>query len=144
MLPSSHQVEKATSEFRNRVSSYTTYCYLTYSFCLNLWNLQCFSPAHKNNVLDDQRCTLIYRPLSLSWGTSLKHLKDICCNETGMDLLCWAGRDGLEQATLKPVCAVTCRTVFHLSLPQWGLSGVERHLISTWPIWKRTFCLRIS
>lgn len=64
-------------------------------------------------------------------------------NETEMSLLCWAELRKWEQATLKPVCAVTHRTVFHLSWPQWGLSGVERHLIS-WPIWKRTFCLRIS
>lgn len=36
-------------------------------------------------------------------------------NETEMSLICWAELCEWQQATLKPVCAVTCRTIFHLS-----------------------------
>lgn len=36
-------------------------------------------------------------------------------NETEMSLICWAELCEWQQATLKPVCAVTCWTVFLLS-----------------------------
>lgn len=35
-------------------------------------------------------------------------------NGTEMSLLCWAALCAWQQASLKPVCAVTCQAVFHL------------------------------
>lgn len=61
------------------------------------------------------KCVLWSADLFLCLEASASNTSRASANETEMSLLCWAELHGWQQATLKPVCAVTRRTVFHLS-----------------------------